>query len=774
MKLSLSWIFDHINSDWRYHDVATLVQQLNLSTAEIEHYEKITFNPDLFTLVTYQESRTDKHAFVFSPELNKEFFMPQRTDLVVGNHYLLALEQGNYRWATLADFHNTKDGLLPAFNVPKNQLQGDWKETIETEDYILHLENKSITHRPDLWGHRGFAREIAALLNLSLHPEDHFLVLKPIKHYETKSPRLPTQKISLEIKTPACKRLAALYIDNTNCPPSSITMAQRLCRIDARPLNFIVDATNYVMFDSGQPMHAFDATAFPSQTLIANTARAGDKLTLLDNETITLSAHDIIISDGEKPVSLAGITGGKESSIWPTTKAIIIEAANFDAATIRKTAARIKKRTEASARFEKSLDPHQNTQALLRFLKLMDDAELPYTAAEAIISLGPLVSEQTITISHDFITKRLGISLTPEVIMHNLASIGFGIQVDKSLTYHVTVPTYRGSKDTVLKEDIVEEVGRLVGYTNFPQQLPQRAMKPFSIIPLQRMRLLKHHAAYAMALHEVYNYALYDEEFLQRLKWQPEGAASLINPLSSHWQRLVTSLIPHLIKNVYQNQAVHEEALQFFEVARTWHLATDKVVEEKKVAGILFHKKSYDFYAGKAALISLFNALSVFVSWQKQIKPIGPWFNAHQTAQLVDENLKVIGYAGMLDTTFAPILEGKAFIFELDAAYLTEQLPQQSAYEPLPKYPPVYLDISMLAPLSVSVADLENTIVQTDMRIRDIQLIDFYQKEEWHDKHSITLRLVIIDDEKTLTKEEIDTVWNDIVSSVQQKGATVR
>ena len=777
MKLSLSWIFDHIKGTWKDYSVDDIIARFNQTTAEIEQVEKVSLPLDEFTLATVTQNKNGK-LLLESLEWDKEFELPARTDGIIGNTYLIVAEKKNARWVLLTDLHAQKDGLVPALSCSQDELSGTWKNSCESEDYILLVDNKSVTNRPDLWGHRGFAREIAAILEIPFLPEERFLASKPIKHYASLAPATSINPISLEIEATACKRLAGLYMNSIANRPSLPWMASRLARIDGRPLDLIVDMTNYVMYDIGQPMHAFDTKKVASKKIIASWGKPGEKLLLLDGTEITLTPKDCVIREAEKVMGLAGIMGGKESGIQSDTRELILESANFDATTIRHSSTHFKLRTEASARFEKSLDPNQNTQALLRFLKLLDDAQIPYESADSISSVGPLAQEKIVTISHEFIGKRLGMSVTPDMIIKILTKIGFGVQSQSSAAgqaYIVTIPTYRCSKDVTIKEDILEEIARFIGYTNIPQQLPMRQMKPLDHSDVLQVRKIKQHCAYALGMHEVYNYTFYDEEFLKLINFESHNAIMLKNPLSEHWRSLITSLVPHLMKNIYQNIA-KQQSLRFFEWSRVWDKTDSEIiVEHKKLAGIFFEQKTaLDFYVMKAHVQSLFDVLNLLVDWRKPQGPLAPWWSEHQTAELVCDGI-VIGYAGMLaPLMLATITEGEAFAFELDGDFLMQHAPLLKQFEPLSKYQTVALDMSMLIAPTITVAAIEKAIIESDARIRDLILIDYFEKEEWGDQRSVTMRSIVADEHKTLTKEEINEILNTLVQAVTKIGAVVR
>ncbi len=786
MKLSLAWIFDHIKASWKDVDVTKLIAQFGSITAEVEDVKHIQLDLTAITLAKIL-SITSLGIVAESAEFKKKFSLPERAGIEPGHYYLVKKAGRSYRWCTLGDIGSEKEGLVPQLSRADSMVNGLWKEHFESEDFIITIDNKSFTHRPDMWGHRGFAREMAAILQVELLPEEIFLASKPIKHYKTTAPVSSTNPFTIGLETNqvecehACKRLAAVYITHIINQPSLIPIAHRLARIDARPIDMLVDATNYVMFDLGQPVHAFDAEKIGTHTLLGRCAYKGEELKLLDGQEIILESSDYVITDGQKPIALAGIMGGQPTAVTEHTTKVLLDSANYDPTTIRKTCARLKLRTEASARFEKGLDPNQNTQAILRFLKLLETTNIQYKASDAIASIGPLVDESIIIVEHSFITSRIGSSISPEKIQDYLIALGFGVQLHQGVSssklapgihYHLTVPTYRGN-DVTIAEDIVEEIARFVGYNTINQSFAQRSMQPFSTSSIEKTRAIKGSMAFSLAMHEVQTYALYDEEFLHLLDWQPKDAISLANPFTQNMQRLVTSLVPNLLKCVTTNKA-KAESLRFFELDRVW-FQESKIVERKELAGILFEqKKIIDFYDMKAELSKLFTMLCIEIDWKKPSQQLDSWYTAHQTAELMYHE-RIVGTAGMIDQTFLhKIAEGNAFIFELDADFLLSFKAAVHQYEQLPKYQEVHLDISMLVPKGVTVAELEHVIAASDQTIRHVELIDFYEKEEWHDKKSITMRFTVYDEHKTMVKSEIDAVWNKVLKRVEKMGAQVR
>lgn len=779
MKLSLAWIFDHLKAELKDIDVQYLVSKLSSTTSEIEGCRHVKVDTDLFTLAKV-EKISPESIELLSTEWNKKIVLPLRKDVVVGQIYLVKKDNKIFSWSSLSDFGSEKEGLLTSLFCDEAVLKGAWKSDFESEDYILELDNKAITNRPDLWGHRGFAREVAAILQKELLPEERFLASKPIKHYTSLAPVSSTNPFTLEIDPSACaifcKRIAGIYLPNIEHKDSILKIAIRLARIDSRPIDTIVDFTNYVMFDLGHPMHAFDSKKISGEYISARCAKHGEKLTLLDGQTIELTAADYIIADDKKPLALAGIMGGEFASVSKETDSVFLEAGSFDASVIRKSSTFFKKRTESSARFEKSLDPNQNTQALLRFLKLLEDYSIQFKSSDAISSVGALTQESTITLSQELINNRIGMTVNSDTIERILSKLGFGLRVNRNnneTLYTITIPTYRGTKDIQLKEDIIEEVARFIGYSNIPHVLPSRAMATFDISIIQKIRKIKQYLAYSLNMNEAQTYAFYDEPYLKELKWEPENALQLLNPFSENIKRLVTTLVPNLLKCVQTNKS-KEESLRFFELNRVWFL-DEKIIERKELAGIFFEsKKTIDFYDYKNGINNLFEIFDIEITWQKPTGKLGQWYNLNQTAELKYKD-RIIGSAGIASTAFLNnIAQGQAFIFELDADFLLSFSAVTTCFKQLPKYQTVNLDISILINQKITSNELEKLILESDKRITEVQLIDFFEKEEWAGKKSITMRFTLYDENKTLAKEDIDMVWDAVKKNLENIGAAIR
>lgn len=776
MKFSIRWIFEHIIGDWQAIGITKLVDTFNKVTAEIERYEKRVVDLDSYT-VAQVIAYNDLFVELFSPEHNKIYQLNLRESVEIGSWYLLTKISSGMRWANYADLGGNRGGLLPAAHISEEQRAGSWKKSVWSFDYIIDVDNKSITHRPDLWGHRGIAREVAAYYGLSLKSLDEFLVKLPIKREQEVMASEGVTSLCLQMNQHVpCQSIAATQIFEVDPRPSDIALFFRLAPVDSGLVNVAVDITNYVMLDLGSPMHVFDANAIKDNQLEVRMAKNGERLTLLDGETITLTDHDLVIADSSRPLSLAGIMGGAHSGVTAQTKNIVAEAGCFDAATIRRTAAHHKKRTDASARFEKSLDASLPVQAIARYLALAQEFQVAIKPATEILLRGHEGRALEIELVHDTIEKKLGVSIAPERVRAILTHLEFAVapmQSEVELKYTITVPSFRASKDIRIKEDIIEEIARFYGYGLIVQCLPIQEHKPWDMNPLMRLRQIKNFLAYGLCLQEVYNYALYDENFLRILDFNP-NALEVLSPVSEHWRRLVTSLFPHLLKDVQQN-AQHSDQLRFFEWGRTWIVEQDVVHEKRTLAGIMLHQKEViDFYSAKQEIERLCSLLGLSVLWQRFDMLDDSWFAPYESAYLMVDGL-CIGRAGKMKLSqLHKVASGDAFIFEFDADFLYSHKPSIHTYEAASKFPEIIRDISMFVPVILTVNFLEELIKHIDARIYQVSLIDFFVLQDNAEQRAVTIRFIVRDTTKTLTKDEVDVITNRIIEKLQSVGAMIR
>lgn len=773
MKLSLSWIFDHIEADYTKIDIADLVRQFNKITAEIETFYPVSFAVDRF--VWGRILKIDASGVVIQLKESQEIMLPYRSDLILEEYVLVYHYEHVYRWATLIDFGSQKEALLPMLEYDPKALL-----SLELHDYIIEIDNKSITHRPDMWGHRGVAREIAAILDLSLKPLERFLAEKDAIVHENMRASLQEYTVSVDPFS-GCYRFAVASGFVKKVPLSSLWMAVRLAKVDSKPMNGIVDATNYVMFDLGHPMHAFDAKAFESKSICVGRAQADETIVLLDDQQIVLTPDDIVVLSATKPVSLAGIMGGKNSAVSLQTTHIIVEAALFDGATIRKSALRHKKRTESSARFEKELDPNAIIAVIQRYIKLLQGMNIAVQHFSSIACLGKQKNSLDVSVAHSYLQSKLGIVFEQKEVISIFERLSCVVQTKREasgdLVYEVTVPTFRTTKDITMKDDLVEEVGRFIGYDMIVPSIPFLPSKPKELQKIQALRRMRSFLTIGLHMHEIGEYAFFDEQFLGLLEWEPCDAASVINPVSENWKRLVTTLIPNLLKAVSENSA-QTHKMRFFEYGKSWTFAQNTVIESQKVAGIFFDAMaSEDFYTGKTCVDQLCQELGYSVTWHPVLvagTTAATWFEPYQVGYVMHNN-KRLGIAGMVSQSWVKKIapKGSAFIFEFDGDILLQQV-KQKRFVPLVKYPIVERDVSIMISSQTTAAVIKQLILGVDQRVKKVDLVDFFEKPEWHNIKAMTYRVSLYDEYKTLSGKEVDCIMQSINDLLIKQGANIR
>ena len=330
-------------------------------------------------------------------------------------------------------------------------------DALNLGDTILEIDNKSLSNRPDLWGHYGIARELSVIYNV------------PLKELEIDKPDgLPEYKVSIEEKD-KCKRYAAVKIEGVNTKESPSWMKTLITNAGMRPINAIVDITNYVMMAVGQPTHAFDSTHVEGEKIVVRNARENEKLLLLDNNELDLTTDDLVICDESSPLALAGIRGGKKDSILPETTSVVLEVANFSAGTIRKTGKRFAEKTDASIRYEKGIDTQRVdlgiSLALELFKEIFPDSKVVAFKDEYLEA----TPNNVIDVTKKFLDDRLGKVISNEEITRILTGLGYEVSFDNE-TYHVVVPTFRSTGDVTLKDDVMGDIARLLGYDSFEKK----------------------------------------------------------------------------------------------------------------------------------------------------------------------------------------------------------------------------------------------------------------------------------------------------------------
>ena len=390
---------------------------------------------------------------------------------------------------------------LSAFDVPAGTTLAD---ALDLNDVLLEIDNKSMTNRPDLWGHYGIAREIAALYNLPL---------AEIKPFETDV----QSDFNVEIADPdRCPRYIGVEMSGVNVKEAPYQMQSRIWKVGMRPINALVDITNYVMLATGNPTHAFDADNI-SDHIVVRHAAENEKLLLLNDKELSLCTDDLVITDSEGPVALAGVMGGAKDSILPKTERVILEVANFEAAGIRRTALRYDNRTEASSRYEKAIDPERCDQALALSMQYFKELYPEMKVTGYCDKYVKKLKRAEIDVNLVWLEKRLGKHLTNDEIQGKLEKLGFDVQINGE-DMHVIAPTWRSTGDISIKDDVMEEVARMYGYDNFePTSFTTTFDSAINQKDQDLVRNMKEFLAIRCGMQEIYTYPWVNDVYLNAI-----------------------------------------------------------------------------------------------------------------------------------------------------------------------------------------------------------------------------------------------------------------
>ncbi len=647
------------------------------------------------------------------------------------------------------------------------------------DDIVLEIDNKSMTNRPDLWGHYGMAREIAALYDVEL---------LPIKPYV--APDVPAFDVRIE-DTDGCPRYIGVKMNGLTVKSAPFFMRARLWKVGLRPINALVDVTNYVMMAVGQPTHAFDADMIENGIRVRRAA-AGETLSLLNGKELSLSTDDLVIADDKEAVALAGVMGGSKDSILPTTKSVILEVANFESTGIRRTSLRHDNRTDSSTRYEKAIDPERCDLALSVAMELLATL-YPEMQVRAFTDLYPKkLQKAEIDVSYDWLDRRLGKHLTQDEISHKLGLLGFTVTFDGD-NMHVVVPTWRSTGDVSIKADIMEEVARMYGYENFKAStITTSHAGAINQLDKTLVRRMEEYLAYRCGMQEVLTYPWMREEFVTAILGSTVGILTLPTPPSPSEKYLRSSTLPNLCQAVVKNERYYD-AFSIFEEAQVFdgtqfvseYDVTEKLPVQRRHIGCAFAEKTEDtadiavlFRRVKGILEQMprYTHMEAF-TFVKEQKPV--W--ADKVAYL---NIKVgdaiVGHMGVLDkraSMAAGIKNLTVILVELDTDSLVPLKSRTNTFVHLDEYPVNEYDISMLVDATTTWETVRSVILSKHRdNLRGVDFVEEYKgKQIPVGKKSLTVRLFVGASDRTLTSEEIETCAGAVIKQLgKELGAEIR
>lgn len=644
-------------------------------------------------------------------------------------------------------------------------------DVLELADTILEIDNKSLTNRPDLWGHYGIARELSAIYHLPLKPLPKFKLPDGIKKYEV--------EIKESLK---CQRYAAVEIDNVDVKQSPLWMQAILINAGSRPINAIVDITNFVMITTGQPEHVFDKTHVEGDKIVVRNAQKGEKLELLDKNYIELTEDDLVICDTKEPMALAGIRGGIKDSILPETTSVVLEVANFTAKGIRKTGKRFDEKTDASIRYEKNIDTQRVDDGLSLALELFKEL-FPESKINAFVDNYPIKTEnEIIDVPEEFLNTRLGKILPKETIERVLTDLGYKVEYAKG-NYHVTVPVWRSTGDVYLKDDVMGDIARLLSFESFE---PVPIIMSVDHAVLQRdytlERRIKEYLALRCGFNEIFTYPWIDEKYIDASGANKEENITLVAPPSPSEKYLRTSLLPGSLEAITNNLRYFDE-FKMFEIAEVfkkgeYHPSTEEetlpIQEKHLIATITGKEPQKIFYELKGVLEMMASYVHMEdITLKQGDKPSWADINVHLDILLKNKKIGEIGLLSIKTMNAAKIKRTNVAVLELNLDKLEPLDSRTNNFKHIPVLPSVEKDLSVLVPEEITWKEIENTIKN---RVDGITFIEEYRGNQIPEgQKSISFKFTIDNKETTMTAEQINEKMNSIIKELNRKcKATLR
>ena len=811
MKVSLNWIRDYVQLP-ADADLKKLAYDLTMSTVEVE--DATDLGASFHDMVVGVINTIEQHPNADKLKVCKTDIGGRVEDIVCGGSNLregmkvaVALPGAMCKWhgegdlveikksklrgvdsygmicgaveIGLADLFPTKEEAhildLSDFDAPAGTPLAD---ALDLNDIILEIDNKSMTNRPDLWGHYGIAREIAALYDLPMTQFPHF-----DRNVENTS----GFHVTVE-DAERCPRMTGTQIENVCVKPAPYWMQVRIWKTGMRPINALVDITNYVMLATGQPSHAYDSDHIAGH-IIVRRAKAGETLTLLNGKELPLSTDDLTIADDAGIVGLAGVMGGAKDSILPTTSKVILEIANFQAAGIRRTALRYDNRTEASARYEKAIDPERCDQAFDLSMQLFSQL-YPEMKVTGLVDEYPRPLKQAeIDVPLSWLERRLGKRLSPDEIKHKMELLGYGITFNGD-NMHVVVPTWRSTGDVSIQADIMEEVARMYGYENFEAE-PITTTFDGAINQLDKdlERRIKEYLAIRCGMQEIFTYPWMEESYVNAVLQSTEGILSLSTPPSPAEQFVRSSLLPNLCKAVVKNERYFDE-FSIFETAQVFrdenytspYDPREKLPSQRKNVAGAFATTDKDITAlfrkakGVVEMMARYVHMEALTFKQAE-KPVWAdnvvWLNIYRG----DEKVGDLALLAKKVSMACGIKNMNVMLFQLDQDSLVPLKSRTNTFTHLAEYPMTDYDISLLVDGSVQWKDVAQTVrgIKSEL-LHGAAFVDEYRgKQVPAGKKSLTLRLAIGSKDKTLTSAEIEEVASGVLNKIAKRfGAELR
>lgn len=786
MFVSINWIKEYV--DLEGLDIKKLINSFTLATAEVE--DIIVKGEDLRDVVVGEILSIENHPNSKKLHLLKVDGGDRIYDVVCGapnvrENMKIAFVKaggrvpaGEITKATVAGFESEgmccsafelglsddKSGLMEIDVDAPNGT--DLKDIYPIDDIIFEVDNKSLTNRPDLWGHYGIAREFAALTDRELKP----LPLSDLAYDGD-------EKINVTVARPdLVYRYSCVKMDNITKNTSPMSLQIRLYYCGMRGINLLADLTNYIMLEMGQPTHAFDANKIDE--IVVDTPKEDCKFVTLDNTERDITTDTLLIQNGSTPVAIAGIMGGLDSEIVGDTDAVVLECANFDGISVRKSSSRLGLRTDASARYEKMLDPEMTVTAAKRFAYLLtsidEGAKVASQLTDEYVRKYP---EITIDFNKAYVDKYTGIDITNQRIVKTLTALGFDV-TENGDEFSVKVPSFRATKDVTIKADIIEEITRIYGYDNFSIITTKSPLKPVRSAPVRSESneikdiLVKHYN-----LHEVHSYIWGDVRKYKKLGIEVEDNVKILNIESSDNGTIRNSMLPTLLLAASENKDFGE-SYGIFEIGRVVDgLKEDGYANERRRLGIVLYDKTVSekelFFKAITIINNIFSQIKHKAPELKKVAPAHAWQHPKNTAEITCDGKK-IGVLNTLHPTNAQKLDkvAKVVCIEIDVDDFITVKGENIAFAEPSTQQSTYYDLSLIMTEGTTFAKLSECWNSLNLNELDsVKVIDTYDNGEIK---SVTVRLIFSAKDRTLEMDEVQSWINTILENLKNIGIELR
>lgn len=780
MFLSMNWIQDFVDLDGL--DKVELIHQFSLSTAEVEN-EIFFKGSDLSGVIVAEIRSVENHPDSKKLHLLKvDTGKSELTDVVCGAPNVrvgmktafaqVGAKIGGIEISprSLAGF--TSNGMCCSeaeigisddnsgiMEITEDVANGtDIKDLYEIDDIVFEVDNKSLTNRPDLWGHYGIAREFAALAHRELKPLD----VDNLEAYNN----LP--KVDMKIQDSLCQRYSCLQVENITRNVSPVNMRIRLFYCGMRGINFLADLTNYLMLEMGQPMHAFDSRKVGKIRI--KRFETPFVFRTLDGVDRNIDENTLMICNDNTPVAIAGIMGGLDSEIVDDTTTLTLESATFNSVSIRKSTVRLSHRTDASMRYEKSLDPEMTVTAIARFLKLLKTYDSNIKVVSALTDEYAFRYD-TVTLSFDknFVDRYTGIEISNEIIVNTLQSLGFDVTLEND-NFTVVVPSWRATKDVTIKADIIEEITRIYGYDNFDINTTRSPLYPvrMDIVKSDEERI-KDILVKRFSLHEVHSYVWAYNDEQKALGIPVEKNVKLANATNPNIETIRKSIIPTQLCQVKTNTSFAPD-FGIFEIGRVVEGLDEnnRCIERKKLAITLFSKSASinDTY------IKLRDILAVITDDIKHRKlTFEKAVSTHTYEHPTNFNKIIldgteIGTIAISHPVVSKKIDKKANIVfaEIDIEKFSKVSNTSISYKEPSKFPTMTYDLSLVIPKNIMFSDIEKCWIGEDNGLlKDVKIVDTYNTGIIH---SMTIRFEFSSNKRTLSSNEVQDIIDKIIENL--------